>query len=215
MDGNGRWANKQNKRRSFGHEAGAKKVRQITEHCAKLGVKYLTLYAFSTENWKRPQTEVTFLMKLLAKFLKQEETNLLKNDIRFTTIGDISKFSPTLQEAITHLKENTKHCKKMTQILAINYGSKDEIIRAVNKAIKNQKELDEESFNTLLDTADFPEVDVLIRTGGDVRLSNFLLWQAAYAELFFTQTLWPEFSEKELEEIIAKFETTSRRFGAL
>lgn len=215
MDGNGRWANKQNKRRSFGHEAGAKKVRQITEHCAKLGVKYLTLYAFSTENWKRPQTEVTFLMKLLAKFLKQEETNLLKNDIRFTTIGDISKFSPTLQEAITHLKENTKHCKKMTQILAINYGSKDEIVRAVNKAIKNQKELDEESFNTLLDTADFPEVDVLIRTGGDVRLSNFLLWQAAYAELFFTQTLWPEFSEKELEEIIAKFETTSRRFGAL
>lgn len=215
MDGNGRWANKQNKRRSFGHEAGAKKVRQITEHCAKLGIKYLTLYAFSTENWKRPQTEVTFLMKLLTKFLKQEETNLLKSDIRFTTIGDISKFSPTLQEAIIQLKESTKNCKKMTQILAINYGSKDEIVRAVNKAIKNQKELDEESFNALLDTADFPEVDVLIRTGGDTRLSNFLLWQAAYAELFFTQTLWPEFCEEELEKIINKFKITSRRFGAL
>jgi undecaprenyl diphosphate synthase len=215
MDGNGRWAKKQNKKRSFGHEFGAKKVRQITEHCSKLGIKYLTLYAFSTENWKRPKSEVTFLMKLLSKFLKQEEENLLQNNIRFTTIGDISKFSPTLQETINHLKQSTKECTSMTQILAINYGSKDEIIRAFNKAIQKQEEVTEENFHTFLDTSSIPPVDALIRTGGEQRLSNFLLLQAAYAELFFSPTLWPDFSIQELEEIITKFSTTSRRFGGI
>jgi len=137
MDGNGRWAERQNKNRSFGHEEGAKKVREITQYCATLGIKYLTLYAFSTENWKRPKSEVDFLMQLLAKFLKNEEKTLVKNDIRFEVIGDISKFSSTLQNAIDNLKKKTAHCKGLTQILAINYGSRNEILRAANQAIKN------------------------------------------------------------------------------
>lgn len=215
MDGNGRWAERQNKNRSFGHEEGAKKVREITQYCATLGIKYLTLYAFSTENWKRPKSEVDFLMQLLAKFLKKEEKTLVKNDIRFEVIGDISKFSSTLQNAIDNLKKKTAHCKGLTQILAINYGSRNEILRAANQAIKNAKELDEDAFSSFLDTHGFADVDLLIRTGGDKRLSNFLLWQSAYAELFFTKTLWPDFSTGELETIISEYKSTSRRFGAL
>lgn len=215
MDGNGRWAQRQNKSRSFGHEEGAKQVRSITEYCAKIGVEYLTLYAFSTENWKRPKTEVDFLMKLLGKFLKQEAISLLENNIRFSVIGDTSKFSKALQKQIEELKALTQSCTGLTQILAINYGSRDEITRAINKAIKEGKEIDEKSFENLLDTNSFPDVDLLIRTGGDKRLSNFLLWQSAYAELFFTKTLWPDFSSGELETIISEYKSTSRRFGAL
>ncbi len=215
MDGNGRWAQRQNKSRSFGHEEGAKQVRSITEYCAKIGVEYLTLYAFSTENWKRPKAEVDFLMKLLGKFLKQEAISLLENNIRFSVIGDTSKFSKALQKQIEELKALTQNCTGLTQILAINYGSRDEITRAINKAIKEGKEIDEKSFETLLDTNSFPDVDLLIRTGGDKRLSNFLLWQSAYAELFFTKTLWPDFSSGELETIISEYKSTSRRFGAL
>lgn len=215
MDGNGRWAQRQNKSRSFGHEEGAKQVRSITEYCAKIGVEYLTLYAFSTENWKRPKAEVDFLMKLLGKFLKQEAISLLENNIRFSVIGDTSKFSKALQKQIEELKALTQNCTGLTQVLAINYGSRDEITRAINKAIKEGKEIDEKSFETLLDTNSFPDVDLLIRTGGDKRLSNFLLWQSAYAELFFTKTLWPDFSSGELETIISEYKSTSRRFGAL
>lgn len=215
MDGNGRWAERQNKKRSAGHEQGAKNVRLITEYCAKIGIEYLTLYAFSTENWKRPKLEVEFLMKLLTKFLKKELDTLLKNNIRFDTIGDISKFSNKLQDAINHVKEQTKNCTGLTQILAINYGSRDEITRAVNKAIKKGQKVDESEISNLLDTSKFPDVDLLIRTGGDQRLSNFLLWQSAYAELFFTSTLWPDFSTGELETMLSKYRTTSRRFGAL
>jgi len=215
MDGNGRWAERQGKRRSVGHEQGAKNVRVITEYCAKIGVKYLTLYAFSTENWKRPKTEVEFLMKLLNKFLKKELNTFLKNSIKFDTIGDISKFSKSLQKTILEIKEKTSTCKGMTQILAINYGSRDEITRALNCAIKSGIELKEEDISKLLDTSNFPDVDLLIRTGGDQRLSNFLLWQSAYAELFFTGTLWPDFSTGELETVLSKYKTTSRKFGAL
>ncbi len=215
MDGNGRWAERQNKKRSAGHEEGANNVRIVTEYSAKIGVKYLTLYAFSTENWKRPKIEVDFLMKLLTKFLKKELKTLLENNIRFDTIGDISKFSNALQKAILHVKKETTHCTGMTQILAINYGSRNEITRAINKAIDKGVEVNEEDISSLLDTSNFPDVDLLIRTGGDQRLSNFLLWQSAYAELFFTSTLWPDFSTGELETILSKYRTTSRRFGAL
>ncbi|WP_024955123.1 di-trans,poly-cis-decaprenylcistransferase [Sulfurospirillum arcachonense] len=215
MDGNGRWAERQNKKRSSGHEEGANNVRTITQYCAKIGVEYLTLYAFSTENWKRPKTEVEFLMKLLTKFLKKELIVLKENNIRFEVIGDISKFSNSLQKAILHLKKETVQCSGMTQILAINYGSRDEITRAVNKAIKTGVTVSEEDISQLLDTSNFPDIDLLIRTGGDQRLSNFLLWQSAYAELFFTSTLWPDFSTGELETILSKYKTTSRRFGAL
>lgn len=215
MDGNGRWAERQGKKRSIGHEQGAKNVRTITEYCAKIGIKYLTLYAFSTENWKRPKTEIEFLMKLLSKFLKKELPTLQENNIKFDVIGDISKFSKSLQKTILHVKKETSTCNGMTQILAINYGSRNEITRAVNEAIKKGIEIDEKDMDKLLDTSDFPDVDLLIRTGGDQRLSNFLLWQSAYAELFFTCTLWPDFSNGELETILTKYETTSRRFGAI
>lgn len=215
MDGNGRWAQRQGKERSFGHEKGAKNVVEITKYAAKIGIKFLTLYAFSTENWKRPKNEVDFLMKLLARFLKSERKTLKQENIKFDTIGDMSKFSQSLKDEIEKTKKETAHCTGMTQIIAINYGSKDEIARAVNKAITLGKAVTEEYFSALLDTADFPDVDLLIRTGGDKRLSNFLLWQSAYAELYFTNTLWPEFSPGELEAIILGYSNTARRFGSL
>ncbi len=215
MDGNGRWAERQGKKRSAGHEQGAKNVRVITEYCAKIGVEYLTLYAFSTENWKRPKAEIEFLMKLLGKFLKKELKTLKENNIRFDVIGDISKFSTSLQKIILKVKNETSTCSGLTQILAINYGSRDEITRAVNEAIRQGVEVKEKDISKLLDTSNFPDIDLLIRTGGDQRLSNFLLWQSAYAELFFTSTLWPDFSTGELETVLSKYETTSRRFGAL
>jgi undecaprenyl diphosphate synthase len=215
MDGNGRWAERQGKRRSFGHEKGADNVKTMTEYCSNIGVQCLTLYAFSTENWKRPKSEVDFLMKLLSKFLKKEIKTYKQNNVKFDVIGDISKFSKGLQKTIEKTKEETSNHTGMTQILAINYGSRDEITRAVNKAIQEKKKVGEEDFSKLLDTANYPDVDLLIRTGGDKRLSNFLLWQSAYAELFFTDTLWPDFSSGELETMIDKFKRTSRRFGAI
>jgi len=215
MDGNGRWAERQGQKRSAGHEAGAKNLKKITTYASNIGIKYLTLYAFSTENWKRPKIEVDFLMKLIAKFLKKELPTFIDNNVQFTVIGDVNKFSKALQKEILHVKTQTKHCTGMTQILALNYGSRNEITRAVNQAIAEGKEVNEDDIDKLLDTASFPPVDLLLRTGGDQRLSNFLLWQSAYAELFFTHTLWPDFSTGELETIISKFGRTARRFGAL
>ena len=216
MDGNGRWAKQQGfVKRIKGHEVGATRVREITIHASNLGVKYLTLYAFSTENWKRPKAEVSFLMALLEKYLVNELPLFLENNIRFETIGDLSKLSPSLQKEIKNTKEKTAHFNGLTQILAINYGAKDEIVRAINHAIKEGKEVDEEGFDKLLDTKGIAPVDIMIRTGGDHRLSNYLLWQAAYSELFFTDTLWPEFSTDELDKIINKFTTIERRFGGI
>ena len=213
MDGNGRWAKRQGKERSFGHKEGAKKVREITKYAAKMGIKYLTLYAFSTENWNRPKTEVTVLMKLLSKYLHSEIPTLLENNIRFDVIGDTSKFSTALQKEITYAKETTEHCTGLRQILAINYGAHDEILRAINKSLHVKGEITKEILESNLDTAGIPSVDLLLRTGGDYRLSNFLLWQSAYAELFFTKTLWPEFSTGELEAIISEYKSTERRYG--
>lgn len=215
MDGNGRWAKRQGKERSFGHQEGAKKVREITEYASSMGVKYLSLYAFSTENWNRPKSEVAILMKLLSRFLKSEVPTLKANNIRFTTIGDNSKLSASLQKEIEKAKQETSTCTGMTQVLAINYGSQDEIVRAANVALTKGKALTKELIEEHLDTAGIPSVDLLIRTGGDCRLSNFLLWQAAYAELFFTKTFWPDFSVGELETIVGEYLQTQRRFGSV
>ncbi len=213
MDGNGRWAKKKGKIRTYGHRAGADKVVEITKEASNLGIKYLTLYAFSTENWKREKSEVDFLMKLLASFLKKELKTLMQNDIKFRIIGDMSKFSKNLQKVITDTIEKTKKNRGLTQILAINYGSRDEIIRAIKKIeIKN---LCEDSFSKALDTCGFADIDMLIRTGGEKRLSNFLLWQSAYAELFFTDTLWPDFSMHEFNKMIGEFNQRERRFGGI
>ena len=215
MDGNGRWATRQKKERSFGHKEGAKNVREITKYAAKMGIKYLTLYAFSTENWNRPAAEVSILMKILSKFLHSEIPILQENNIRFDVIGDMRKFSATLQKEIENAKEQTKHCTWMTQVIAINYGAQDELVRAINKATKVHHEVTKEIVEQFLDTAGMPPVDLLIRTGGDYRLSNFLLWQSAYAELFFTKTLWTEFSKGELEAIVLEYQNTERRFGGV
>lgn len=214
MDGNGRWAQEQNLKRTKGHEAGANVVRNITEYCVSHPDIYrLTLYAFSTENWKRPRLEVEFLMQLLEKYLTKELPLFLEHNIRFEVIGDTRAFSSSLQDKILEIKEKTAHCDGLIQSLALNYGSQNEIVRAVN-SIKNSAEpITKEMLNNALDCKE--DIDILIRTGGEYRLSNFLLWQAAYAELFFTQTLWPNFTTKELGDIIDEFKIRQRRFGGL
>jgi len=214
MDGNGRWAENQGKKRVKGHEAGAKIVKEITTYCANSNeVERLTLYAFSTENWKRPRLEVEFLMKLLDNYLKKELDDYLMNNVRFEPIGDIRAFSKSLQKTIAMVEKKTAHCDGLVQSLALNYGSRDEILRAVNSLQKTETSITQEMLSNALDCKH--DVDILIRTGGDKRLSNFLLWQAAYAELFFVDTLWPDFSTKELEKIIKKFKKVERRFGGL
>ncbi len=214
MDGNGRWAELQDKKRVKGHEEGAKVVKNITTYCSNNpDIEYLTLYAFSTENWKRPRLEVEFLMKLLERYLRNELPVYLKNNVRFEPIGDIRAFSKSLQKTINEVKEKTAHCDGLVQSLALNYGAQDEIVRAVNKLKNNEGNITEAMISNSLDCKH--SVDLLIRTGGDHRLSNFLLWQAAYAELFFIDTLWPDFTPEDLEKIIKKFTKIERRFGGL
>jgi len=214
MDGNGRWAKKRGLKRIEGHKKGAEVVRKITQYCAENEeISILTLYAFSTENWKRPKMEVEFLMNLLNKYLEQELETYIKNDIKFDTIGDMSKFSDKLKKRIELTKEKTKNNKKLTQILALNYGSKNEITRAVKKVIEKKEEITEENIQNSLDIS--RDVDLLIRTSGEIRLSNFLLWQCAYAEMFFTNTLWPDFTPEELDKIIKAFHLRERRFGGI
>ncbi|MEA3452210.1 MAG: polyprenyl diphosphate synthase [Bacteroidota bacterium] len=214
MDGNGRWAELQGKKRVKGHEAGSEVVKEITTYCSNNEeIERLTLYAFSTENWKRPRLEVEFLMKLLEKYLTKELPTYLENNVRFEPIGDLRAFSTSLQKTIATIVEKTKHCDGLVQSLALNYGAQDEILRAVNSLHKRDDEITSEMLSNELDCKH--DVDLLIRTGGDHRLSNFLLWQAAYAELHFCNTLWPDFTAKELESIIEEFTTVERRFGGL
>ncbi len=214
MDGNGRWAELRNQKRSSGHEAGAKTVQEITAFCATHEeIDRLTLYAFSTENWKRPRLEVEFLMKMLEQYIKKELNTYLEHNIRFEPVGDLGAFSKSLQDTLYYAQEKTAHCNGLVQSLALNYGAQDEIIRTVNSLIKTATEITAEMLQNALDCK--KNVDLLIRTGGDHRLSNFLLWQAAYAELFFTDTLWPDFTTKEFENIIKKFKNVERRFGGL
>ena len=215
MDGNGRWAKERGLKRTAGHKKGAEVVREITTYCAKIGIKYLTLYAFSTENWKRPKLEVEYLMKLLEKYLKEELEVYLENNIRFRAIGDLTRFSKALQIRISKTEEATQHCTGLTQVLALNYGSKDEIIRAIKKLNEKGLEVSEKNLESCLDTAGISPVDIMIRTSGEVRLSNYLLWQNAYAEMFFVQTYWPDFTKTELDDIISDFSRRERRFGAV
>ncbi len=215
MDGNGRWAKEKGLNRTAGHEAGAKTLREITTHCSNIGIKYLTLYAFSTENWNRPKLEVEFLMKLLERYFKSELPIYLQNNIKFKYIGDISKFSTKLQKIILNTEKQTSSCTGLVQIIALNYGSRDEITRAVKKLVAKNLEISEENINNNLDTKDIPDVDLLIRTSGEVRISNFLLWQSAYAEMFFTDSFWPEFTTNELDDIVSDFNKRERRFGGI
>ncbi len=214
MDGNGRWAKQKGLKRIEGHKKGAEVAKEITIYCANHPeIEILTLYAFSTENWKRPKAEVEFLMKLLDNWLKKELDTFIKNEVKFEAIGDISKFSKQLQDRINYTKEKTKNFTRLTQVLALNYGSKDEITRAVKKLIEKKEEITPQNIQKNLDLP--VDVDLLIRTSGEIRVSNFLLWQIAYAEMFFTKTLWPDFTTKELDKIIKEFKQRERRFGGI
>lgn len=215
MDGNGRWAKKRSLIRTNGHEKGADVVDDITTYCAKKGIKTLSLYAFSTENWKRPKSEVDFLMKLLKKFMISQREKLINNCIKFDTIGDISAFDDDLRDEILNLKNLTKDNDKLNLVLALNYGGRDEIVRACKKLLEENNTINEESISNAIDSGIYGDVDLLIRTGGEMRLSNFMLWGASYAELAFSDTFWPDFTSEELDYMVQKFEQKHRRFGGL
>ena len=220
MDGNGRWAKKRNKRREYGHKEGRKSVKKIVEACAELGVKNLTLFAFSTENWNRPKLEIEILMKLLLTSLNEELEALNKNNIRFKTIGNLEKLPKKLLSYLTKVTKKTQNNNRMTLTLALSYGAREEIVdamQAIGDKVKNNlislKNIDESVINQHLYTHYLPDVDLLIRTSGEKRISNFLLWQIAYAELYFTEKLWPDFSKEDLYEAIVNYQQRERRFG--
>lgn len=222
MDGNGRWAKQHGKPRVFGHRNGVKAVRETTEAAAELGIEYLTLYAFSTENWKRPRLEIDALMKLLVETLHKEVNTLMKNDIKLRAIGDIEKLPAPTHKALLEGIERTKNNKRMTLILALNYSAKWDILQATQKLALACKEglieadsIDNEAFANALSTSGIPDPELLIRTSGEARLSNFLLWQLAYAELYFTPTFWPEFRKDQLYQAIIDFQQRERRFGKI
>lgn len=213
MDGNGRWAKNQNKPRVFGHKAGANTLRKIMEYCNKIGVTYLTVYAFSTENWKRSQEEVDALMFLFKSYIKSERENLLKNKIRFMVSGREEGVNPSLMEAIKELEEATSKDYEMTLNIAFNYGGRAEITDAVNKILKDGRtSITEEEFSKYLYN-DIPDPDFVIRTSGEFRISNFLLWQIAYSEIYITDKYWPDFDEIEMEKAILSYSKRERRFG--
>jgi len=215
MDGNGRWAENRGLKRVEGHKKGAEVVRDITTYASNHhSIETLTLYAFSSENWKRPRLEIEFLMKLLDNWLKNELETYHKHSIRFQAIGDISKFSKKLQKRIYDTQEATKNNKGLIQVLALNYGARYEIVDTINRLIKDNIEISEDNISTHLQTP-YSDIDLLIRTSGEERISNFLLWQLSYSEIFFTQTLWPDFNPQELEYIIENFKNRKRRFGAI
>jgi len=220
MDGNGRWAKQQGFLRAFGHENGTKSVKTIIESCAKLGIKNLTLYAFSSENWNRPKLEVDTLMKILIKSLKKELVTLQKNQIKLSAIGNLTKMPEKAQLELEDVIEKTKDNTHMTLTLALSYGSREELVNAVkniSNKVKNNiisiDSIDDSIINEHLYTQNLPDVDLLIRTSGEHRISNFLLWQIAYAELYFTDVLWPDFKEQDLYEAIISYQKRERRFG--
>lgn len=213
MDGNGRWAEEKYLARVKGHEAGAERIEEIAKTCVENKIETLSLYTFSTENWKRPKLEVDFLMKLLNNFLKTKKKLFLENEIKFSIMGDLSLFSKETQSKIQELKEVTKNFTKLELVIALNYGSRDELVRAFRKVLAKNELINEENISAELDNP--KDIDLLIRTGKEKRLSNFMLWQASYAELYFSDTLWPDFSSQELQEIINNFKLINRRFGGL
>ena len=220
MDGNGRWAKQKGMIRTFGHENGTKSVRKTVEACAELGIENLTLYAFSTENWNRPKLEVKILMKLLVSSLKKEIKTLQDNDIKLSAIGDLSTLPKKAHKELQEVIQSTKSNKRMTLTLALSYGSREELLNTVKEIsikVKNNiispEKIDESIINKHLYTQNLPDVDLLIRTSGEQRISNFLLWQIAYAELYFTSTLWPDFTKQHLCEAIIEYQKRERRFG--
>jgi len=220
MDGNGRWAKKKGLFRSLGHEKGSQAVREIVETCAELPIPYLTLYAFSTENWNRPKFEVDTLMKLLVSSLKKEIKTLEENNIKLNAIGNLDALPNKARRELLDVIEKTKTNSKMTLTLALSYGSREEIIKTIKEIslkVKNNlispSNIDESVINNHLYTRDLPDVDLLIRTSGEHRISNFLLWQIAYAELYFTDTLWPDYRKDHLFEAILNYQNRERRFG--
>lgn len=217
MDGNGRWATKRGLPREFGHRKGAQTFKNVVEYCGDLGIKATTFYVFSTENWKRPQKEINALMKLLDEYLDECRENLLKkyDDIRFIFLGDKAPFSPSLRAKMEKIEEDTKQNTRIIN-LAMNYGGRDEIVYACNKLIaQGCRKICEDDISNAVYTAESPAVDMIVRTGGDVRISNFLLWDAAYAELYFVDKLWPDFNKKDLDKVIKEFNGRNRRFGGV
>ena len=222
MDGNGRWANAKGLPRIAGHREGVRTVRKITEICGELNVKILTLYTFSSENWNRPATEVSALMKLLMSSLRRETKDLMKNNVRFTVIGNINELESNVQNELIDAIHKTKNNTGLNLNLALSYGSRQEILFAVKKLIDKVSkgeikvdEIDESVFSKLLYTQNIPDPDLLIRTGGEFRISNFLLWQIAYTEIHVTDTPWPSFGKKELTEAIYEYQNRDRRFGKI
>ncbi|MEN2415588.1 isoprenyl transferase [Flavobacterium mesophilum] len=220
MDGNGRWAKQQGFLRAFGHENGTKSVKKTITTCAKLGIEYLTLYAFSTENWNRPKLEVEALMKILINSLKKELVTLQENNIRLNAIGNLEKLPKSAQKELLDVMEKTKNNTRLTLTLALSYGSREELVNAVriiSDKVKNNiislDTIDDSIINEHLYTQNLPDVDLLIRTSGEHRISNFLLWQIAYAELYFTNVLWPDFKDQDLYEAIISYQKRERRFG--
>ena len=215
MDGNGRWGLKNKKSRNSGHKAGLNTVENIIKHTIKNKIKFLTLYAFSTENWKRPQKEINFLFNLLQNFLNKKTNKLNKNGIKLKIIGDKSNFSNKLKKALINSEKITKNNKKLQINLALNYGAKNEILNAISLIKKKRISFTENNINKNLYTNDSPNPDILIRTGNTKRLSNFLLWQIAYTEIFFEKKLWPDFSDKDYNRILRKFKKLKRNFGSI
>ncbi|MCD8210587.1 MAG: isoprenyl transferase [Prevotella sp.] len=218
MDGNGRWATQKNKPRTYGHQAGVDALRKITTECSNLGVKYLTVYTFSTENWNRPSDEVTALMGLVLTSL--EEELFMKNNIRFRVIGDLERLPQDVRKKLDETIQNTRHNDSMTMVIALSYSSKWEITSAVREIaskvsskVLNPSDINEETVSQHLLTNFMPDPDLLIRTGGELRISNYLLWQIAYAELYFCDTYWPDFNEECLRQAIANYQNRQRRFG--
>jgi len=220
MDGNGRWAKRRLLNKSAGHRAGAQALRRLAEEAEKIGVKILTVYAFSTENWTRPKDEVDDLMSLIHHYIQQYIDDSKKNNMRITLIGDLTRLTDELQRKIAGLVEMTKEKKGMRVVLALNYGGRDDITRAARKLAADVKggrktldEINEKLFASYLDTFDLPDPDLLIRTSGEMRLSNFLLWQTAYSEMYFCDKLWPDFNIKDLENAIGQYKLRDRRYG--
>ncbi|HCO27921.1 MAG TPA: isoprenyl transferase [Lachnospiraceae bacterium] len=222
MDGNGRWAKKRFMPRSYGHVQGSKVVEKVIRAAGEMGIKYLTVYAFSTENWKRPEEEVGTLMKLLNNYLDDCIKKCKKNNMRVKVIGEIHRLSPELQEKIVRLEEESKEYDGIQFTMALNYGSRDEMVRAmrkmtadVKKGVIAEEEITEELFASYLDTAGMPDPDLMIRTSGEERLSNFMMWQLAYTEFYFTDVLWPDFGKEELIKAVEYYNGRDRRFGAV
>ncbi len=220
MDGNGRWAKKRGLPRTAGHAAGAETFRSIATYCKNLGVRYLTVYAFSTENWRRPQEEVDAIMGLLEKYLGEAIEKMERDDIRLHFFGDLSVLSPRFLEKISRTDEISTHLHGFQANVCLNYGGRDEIVRAARRYAQSvaggaENALDEAGFSALLDSAGIPDPELLIRPGGEQRLSNFLLWQCAYSELVFTDTLWPDFTPAEIDRAIAAYQKRERRFGGV